>query len=52
MMSLRKRLGWGPRKKLDNALKDWWRESKLEKSLLTDALSKLYSMEEYYSSTE
>jgi hypothetical protein len=45
MITLRENLGWKPKKKLNDALKEWWRETKLGDSLLNEALDELYSME-------
>jgi len=45
MITLRENLGWKPKKKLDDALKEWWKKAKLEDSLLNEALNELYSME-------
>ena len=46
MINVKKKLGWGSKKKLDKALKEWWRENKFKKKLLKEAMSGIENIED------
>jgi hypothetical protein len=46
MISIKDKLRGSSKKKLDKALKEWWRENILKRRLLKDALSDLYEIED------
>ena len=46
MIALKKSLGYFAKKKLDGALKDWWRENKLRRYLLNEVMNDLDDIED------